>query len=1856
LKSIYSLTVKFIEKFFSGKNFRADLDSLAAEMDAGKFMHALAAIDRLVKNCMNELSDIAYRKIFLGELNFISAIINFRLSRYSEASAGFAASAREPGMMVLASAFMAVLHYKRSNFTEAHNYLKSVGSASEKYYFFKLMSLKISLAEQKYEQTARDAGALIDELSGSGEVKLLPSVELAFLNQAFVRRHIETALDCESFLYKLLYIAAEANFNAEIYATAFEYYKEASFSVKNTDYVIECNYKMASCKIRLSDFVTARELLESAAAAAVESESPPGAKRSYRNILLDLANLYEFFFDDKLKAIEALNKYVESGSDDQETVLKLSRMLYDYGRINEALTHLNALYGSASEAIVPECALLIAECYYALEIYRTSVEVIETFIGKLKPGEINLIDPDVASQLYILAAKNYIMTDCCVEAEKKLDILKRGVGAGQRIGEQTNFSMFLKNYSNSVYFLSVFSADKSDASGRIGMKLFKGFVLIAKMETDLEGVSKAAVKFKNFFGEFIVAIDESIAENSCVYIYEAFGEVPVIFTRYLKYLNEDDYEFALSDNPLSLSELDCNFRKIAVLVWLLNRISVREMPELNIPLAYNNEDEVKNNHKTGLLKLYDLFARKKNIFKLPLSYIAVRRLPPDSSNKKSEVELWPFIIDFKNIDLAIKHSDERERCIVNGSEDIFIYNYLREGRNHIDGGMPLHFFVESYKIDYFKEIIAFILKKLSYVNDKIAVHSDVMNTLCIKKINSLLASGSLDMKNSYTILSLVLSIGAGHNAASDLKGAIEDETASALCFSNGECDYENCPEKNSCKITSIIKGYESRKCDFHISPCPNYFFINRSEKFRAVLSGSDSVIFSSVGGFYHSGAEYHSVKFDVDAALKENAALAKKSKLKDSPVFGQIEVILYAMKNMAPDFFESIDMQNEAIELLRSFCVSYGPLTSFQSEFCPELEKLYSAAPLFSKYETEARAICRTNGSHCEITFYAVRWINEVNFDRNIVKLFFINPEDSQQHYEKKFGDLFKFFKRLNISEKYFELAMRPANLLILPENQLEYKSIIMSFISGSKRSAVFYLNSKIPVKPYARAIKSDLVSYYSINMVSDVEPFLINLDCVIINYHFQNQQSALAMLSALKNVIIKYNVNIFWMVVSTDLFDAVFSSGSAYNSISAIKFFPNEIEYFNSLTLRGKANEAPGIGTAGEYFDLSADACVFDKISFTFKNEVYPLIKKSWDKIRERLNDKKARTYLACDYKTAEALVIICCVMLFNSKFKRHITIYSPFETFIRRAFSILSAFELKINPPRREKSGVFLLSGEGVRIQDRAEKIAPQGDSFLITFQPFGLVFNALDFNVLKYEAWMSLCERYDDSITILALPAPERVFISEEFQNVSKLSPLFASKTEQFLHSISENFASYEEAFGEVALKAKENAGERHVFFCPADRLGAARSVVAQKFLDSGVSTSNFSYIAYERGLEQAEWIFKACDYKTANAYFFYDASERVDAALLLNYAKAFAHNVVSFAAFSVNSPAAPQKVGRLSYAEVCYMDAFLADNAGKSIQISLGELSQLLPTSAFSRSSASACLAIFSKCGKISLREAIKEKVQPAGPIFEPAWIEELAALHIIYPNVPPECYPEKPLFISEWVSRGFIEVIDYYELIDRIYSWSADSMKVKINLTSSADEAFSCLKRFGKLRKTMIQCLFDMDGFKDGAFIPMPALDFQNMSQNDFYFMREFCFLKWHSICDFSKNSEGSPTIKRVERQVVIDLKTERLTSDLLMLFEMLIDINAQTPVCEIVKPGDLLERVLAVRKKRGSARNEKYNLSYLLRLLKHLFLYGLVNYSVECPLDVEFERIVIEIPSDYKNIDYKEFQQARDSMINIEAY
>ncbi len=1830
VQTIYSLTVNFIEKFLSGKNTRAGLESLKDSIIEERFTDSLSLIDSLILKSGLEIHDLNQRRFFIAELNFIAAIIDYQSGEFSKAKQRFIKCLAVRHLYAYSSLFLASCARKRKNYDEAQTYITQCRESYHDYKYFDLLELKILFDAGEYENVSAGAKKLIENLSAlDREVKLLPAFEFNIIETVYIKKFIESAFSLNDFLFDILFTSAESNFYIENYETAFEYYKEASFGRAGGETEAACLYKMACCKMRISDFITARGLLE-------KIIDISGGLSYYNCVFLDLANLYEYHFCEPASAIEALIGYLKSSGGEREIIIRLSSLLYEAKRYNEALNYFN-LDLNAGFTDDLELSHIAAKCHYSLENYSKCMEIITPFLFQNETLNDIIVENPENFELILLAAKTMIMLDDFEGAALMAARIEKAACTSADKFAAADFMMFYNSLFAAPYVMYI----KNE-----GVSVFKGFIKIAGQSSPIDDLEA----FKNFISgfavkEFITVISKNVIAKDFLLLSRVLESKIIIYEKHLDFINDELCIISPRDNPVEYKHLEPDLKVFCAFVRLLCLLNIDNMPDLFINSG-SYSDGADDGQYSGILRFYEYYKNHVRKFGFYYSYLQISKGGGENSdyyNEKSH--LWPFLINYKNIDVFKQHSDdERERVFVNSCADIFLYNFFRERKNEIDGEKGVHIFVEPGKTTYMKAIVEFILKKLGYLNICVLECGDLNDIFCIKKVNELLSVRVSNESESFSILSLILIMSSGARAFNVMNGRYKKPGFTGrVKFSGCDCDYLNCAEKKMCKINEIIEFYNKTGPAFIISPFSNFFFMN--SKIDKPLPFIDYIqIFTSAPGFYQSSLEYYEESVEIGTIAAQIDKITLSDDISADNVFKlqNLSDLLKSLNNFFDGFFNIYDGTvlikkicsaaaacKKAVKSIRAGMDGYSQLFKLfdlSERYLKFLISIQNNSNIQRDSEYRIKMFLRNDRYSVNLVMSDAFKAGDIIFDRFIKKIFFVSEEDSGGFYEKKLSGLIKFFKKIDLTEKYFKAAAFNSSIMVQPENGSNYKDIINKFIYNSKKAAVFFLNSACFMDhDFVKSNISAEPAYGFINLPSSVESELINLDCVVINYHYKNKEHAHSILTMLKNIIIKYNSNIFWMIVSTELYENIFARGSDYFNIGGLKYYLNEIEYINAFSGDKDGLKFLESSSSSAYYSAFGNAGILDKYD-VLRHDFHSKIYKLWLHTYENIIEPGLKTLIAESGKQAEkSLFIITSMALYTGFKKRIVILYGGHNCEKSRLLNFLYSCEL-LNDAYINERHRIILPAVNYRENLFLEKDFRTLDALLINYQPLSIIFNSASFNVIDYIAWQNYSSSFDRFLNIIPVCRAENYLTCNSYNDF--IDALVKTVGEEIYKN---------ETYYIVCIPAES-----------AEFLYERMKITVLKEAGAGLYC-----ISYENAASVIYDIIEMNNASRINVLFLSTVYNETDMRLALarisNYNSAAVMNV-----FNYMIPAADNyiKMPEILYTEAVFAAELIYQSACRSFIISLDEFSDFLPVSIFIKNAASRCLALLSESGIIKVSSLAKTGYESSDYFIDGRFLSELSDSGILKLFFKP-AEEEKYDFIN-LIHRGLVAVSDKYELIDRFCVVFKDAVIIKIKINNDNVQAgLEYLKKMAKVRKNMLRCLYDIEGFREGRDINLPLSDFHSLSINDYFYMREFAFLYWHKTCLFDRNETNTPRIKRIFSQIQMERVTENIEHDLNLLYLEMLAIEKESGLSSINKLSILLDFFKSSDGRPGYKFKDVKSPSGLLKLLKHLFLYGLINLETVIPFETENYLLVIEKNQDKNNFDYKNFIQAYDKMYKI---
>ncbi|HNY11648.1 MAG TPA: hypothetical protein PKK26_08680 [Candidatus Wallbacteria bacterium] len=1855
MDSIYSLTVRILEKFFSKNQVREDVLSLANALSRSDFKKGGELSAKLIYESGLDINDDGPYGHFKYEMEFASGICEYMQKNYEQARRSFMASLKYERAYPYASLFLARIAEAEGRNEEALSYIAGVERSFEAYYYFRMAALRLRLSIQDYDSVYSGTRRLIAEFEAAdGELKLLPAVQFVFLDSTVLNDLFKKSFTCADFLFDLLYIAAEAGFNLEKYEAAFEYYKEATSASSSQAVKIECYYKMASCKIRVADLKTAQSLLEK----VVETDSvSSGALKYYQGALLDLANIYEFHFADTDSALKILMKYLESAGEDIDAACRAGRMLFDAGRFNEALYYLIKADHSAMSNDA-ELSLLIARCYFNASMYERSLEAAEKALSDIKSqGISSMADNGYECRTRLLLIKNLLLLERLEKAsEEATKLSDDNIDSSIRY-ECIKIKRFLEQYKMSAIFIVISGFNCENADMNFTATVFRGFLeSVSYNEKNAAGLKE---KLKERIEGCIIWFSRGAPPELIVETYREFPGVAIICDDHLPCLDSGVFGISLKENPFNCKKMSALIESAAIVVSMFATINMERMPQLFVPDQFAAAGmQALTIHKTGMLLFYKMFAASRQQFELIISYCGVSRIEKTVHDERRVKSLWPFIINFKNIDMSQMTSPGREHYLVYSCDDIFIYNYFRCFARRIEERGNIHIFVPTSKMDHLIQMTEFILKKLEYKNIDMQCYEDISDALCIKKVNSLLASDLSNTESSYNVIMAVIFIGAGFATKSEISKFLNPDLCEKIGFLNSDCDCFNCSEQSFCRAAAYIASYTEETPDrrkVRFSPYSNYHVMTSGQNGSKAFPAGSTFIFCDLPAFYDHSSNFFRKAIDIDALIE---FLWKYASETSEPVSGACRAILNAISDFLNCVPEGIlSYFNE--ELFRKLYFNASPflneISASGKNISPEFTKFAGACIEYKENSSAAGfdSFISSVGGRREILIRYDNWISKMALGGFAESIYFLHPGEEDDYFEKKFEKALKFFRRINLSSAYAAATGYNANILVLPEYSSEWKSIVKKFSQNNKKIGHFLIDDRQVLSNFDRSEFSPEMPALIIDSATEIEPYLATLDCALINYPTADFEKAKSKLKVLRNIIMKYNVDIFWIIISSVIYESYFTEKTdQFGKTNAVNVFLNEIEYCHSFSGRSENTDflrsLPEINS----YEEVPENYIPDWGTVLIEKQWRSYFKKFWSKNGHLIANGDCRTVLGESDRPLSYILLSICRELALDKQRKNICVYFPDESELGFFEKNLSSILLLAGYTKDQGLQITLIKNDSLPGLNAAFKNIASSGAHFFTFGSSGINFNSLSFQILKYFRWAEFSRSFKNISIFTSVNPVETVFSSEASQgfiNINQTGGLPAAacgkipRSRLTLNNI--------DGFHDIMTNSENGAPALHIICCESLEERNIREMLQAKISKSRDKKETF-YIHYERGRAffKKTLAEKCHGYSSVNIYLLRTAHSVFDSAVFSSAADSFcsASSIKLFDIF-IESGYNSRKPAMSLYQSVCYLDLLLKGRNREKIDINSSEIASFMPIGVFSHAAASRALAVLAESGRISLSETEGQAYFNRLNITRETFLalKKSGAVETLSEN---DFENENVIDVASGLISGKFIIKNEDDFIDKVSRESENFIKISIGLRASFDEGIKNLKKASETRKIMLACLYDIEGYSSGQWVSLPFLDNRTFSYNDYYYAREICPLIWHSICEIKRMGGSDPAIRPAGKSGNVEYKSERISDSLVEIFAALQILNTRINLDETaVGLDDIVAILVEERRKSGAATKSEIRPSYVLKLLRQLFLYGLINLKI-CSLPRTDGMIRIEPLDGARNIDYKSFLEACNSI------
>lgn len=1890
MNTIYSLTIKFLEQVFSGKSFQKRLEELKRDLKNEKY-------DSAKKNCEIISSEIGieslpaeYKESFSAEMIFITGICEYMTGNFAAAVNLFSKCLKSDNFCHISRLMIISIEEKHSNYIDALSHIENGRETLKNYYYFNLLEIKTAFAVEKYDDAIIWAQKIINEINSRKErlLILFPQVKTMAADSYLINSILESIFSIQFFLYELLFTAAEANFCRDNYETAFEYYNEAESAAERQILKIECNYKMAACKIRLTEAVTAQKILETV---ITHSQNYKPAVKFYHLALLDLANLYEYSSGEIGLCIKTLINYAEECPDDNAACYRLGKLLYDTGRFNEALLYLNKIpcefYSNA-----PECTYYCGMCYFEIGMNSISNDCFAKFINLCETENINYLDELIfKSRLAIIQNLFYLQKHD--EAMTLLNSINQTSLAPSDYLQCQQLAGFIKTYKKSAEFLFVSpetvngdpnTPKKSDTN--FNVKIFKGFIYVG--EEKFSEIGRIRQKFSHSIDNIILIINNETNFDTIKEFVAEFKSNPIFCD--FKFGNKlyNNFFINLKKNPFNYSKIEKETAPFVLIARLLSTINLNEMPDI-LKFASTGEyvpESLELINKNSMLLFYRMFKTQKSAFDLILNYCSETVISSNmSAGDEDYKEIWPFMINFKNINFQCISGQSRDRFIVNGSDDIFIFNFLRQLKNQIDGNETVHILTEPSKLKPVEKMLSFILKKLEYSDSAIKSFSNISDMICLKKVNKLLAGSNDNPDYARNALLLILSIRAGFDNYHKISMILNEEIINKIKFTQIDCFCSNCNDFNNCAMSTLINSYNTCGSKFHISSYDN-FFTTISLNFNIKkINETDNLIIFDLPQFYYNAVNFYSGSIKVKD-LKDELRSISLSNAELIETTAKFLLALENFENLMPDYLKIYNDNGKIRKFLKKAVAFIAVL---EEKFTinvikEEFEELFKLKLISQAYAGEAMAktldsflIKNKNSNEIEYKFYNKNFKHEIFLNRQTRRAYIINPEKPRNYFENKFEELVKFFKRIDISDDYQLASGKTGAALIQKENSAEYQNIITNFQRNQKRVGYFttgldywpQFNKKFHDFSNGNLCENEILKM-TINSPTEIEPILPELDCVVINFHSAEKERITSFLAILKNVIIKYSVDVFWIVISDYLYNNIFSKNSKeFEEFKNFKAYPNALEYISAFKEKTENVElfekSASTAQYEDLKDLKSRENLPEKKEFIFNNAWLKHFNKITAKLAELAISEAVFRLPAPQLNIFEFIISILCETLTEKNYRKNVVIYAADDFMAEKINETLIKANL-IKPggmpqAKQERNLTVITAFSNLESSGiSGKKIIRSSENILICAGINTLNFNSLAFDALKYEAWQKTISTFNSNLIIW----PEKNYLNLKLKSaessINSAIKGYAEKKQDNRCISTVNISELKEAVKIVLQDSSAAADSKSIIYGENSDIAIFGEImdsefkeykeVAGKIKKIAINSNDFDVsINNEKNNE---------DYNEITAYFIKSFKSQYDT----DYAAAILKDKLSEninRIIILNLPAAERsKKSWISFQDVQYYDILFKEKAGCSLYLTKKDIAMLSPVSAFSKSVAMRCLAVLSYCSKIKITDynLLNQKTE----LNLDARIDNIKLLELKEAGIietdkninNSELHEHK---ILELINSKKISVKNEYKFIDTLAQWNIKPVNVKIKLKLKFEDGSKILTHSAKLRKKLMQFLCDIKEYNEGKWVTLPFFDANSLSKNDYYYARELCPLIWFEICRMHTLSDGTPAIKRLHMQGYIDSKMEKLENYLRELFDFLYAINSDSNLNEqIFTINELTEKIISLRTAYEKLKKGEYGPSYLLRLLKLMNFYGLIELKAAGITPETKDVIAVDVHGDYSNIEYKDFIEAYKALFKIE--
>ena len=1867
MDSILSLTIKFIEQVFSSKTLRSDLASLNRALHEGDFAKACTTSKKLISESRIEITDTTSAEAFISEVTFALGLSEFLCAELSNAEDEFIKCIKADKFPALSYLFLSLIYEKQGDFSEALVSVLSAKKISPGYYYFNVAELRILILMEHYEEAARTSRELVIDIGGRGEeINLLPQISPEAIERSAISPIVENLFLHSNFTYELLFLSAESHFNIDSYEEAFEYYKEAAAVCRPGEGKVECLYKMACCKIRLNDFITARELLESLIDV---SSTVNGAEKFRQNALLDLASLYEFTFSNMNSCIDTYLKYCETSNySDHDVLVKTGRLLYEGGRFNEALFHLCKLEEKYFDKY-DDLDFLIGNCYFETGRHELAASHLEKVAAGFSGGREQPDSKDFRTAILLIV--NYIILGKFQDAQSLLSLLGSLKLAGLQKVEHSSLKNFFDNYRecvNVVILSPVFyKSSETPIAVSFNVSVLKGFVKTDSfVESDVPAIM---ARLADMLTNCIVMIGEKTPPEYSIEISSDFGDIPVVSERFLKSFQRKNFGITVTDNPLKYNSLEPGLEPLIFIIHVLNSIASSAMPDLFMgPWPKPDRRNFLETQKASFLKFYDFFKRQRNRFSLISTFCKItikgdtifpQNASGENGNQGEEEKdtgqsrLWPYMINFKNVELPDEMGSETQRTLVNGCDEIFLYNFLRTCKQRIDQNEIVHIITPPQKTGPVGELLSFILKKLEYAKNEIAIHGDVSEIICSKKVGKVIGSKVKSVTTSFDALATILAMQSGYRYIHEIDNALEEFVSDKIGFSHFSCDYDECPDFEKCCLKEIFSSYSAKEKMFHISSCNNYLAAMSRPDDIPAFSSVENLIFFDLPSFCTNADDFFSENIEIERLRSElsspPAGMSDESAEK-------IKLAAEYISDSFPIGLKWFECKDEIGELFKVSEDALKNIGETAIEGYPELLKLKILSGYFSRPSVRGLVSlgASNTGYGLTIKFELNGWTEGFGLGKGARRVFAVNPEDPGQHFQSRLSKTLKFFRTYNLSEKYLAATGKSSKILFLRNNSATVNSIVQKFTAAGKKAGIFFLDyPAIPRRETESSELADGTKIFFVRTPSGIEPEIVGLDCAVIDINYVSAERSLSMVSMMKNTFSKYGNDIVWIVVSTPVRDACFSSRpGTFSTIDGMTAFSNELEYADSFKEKAEIRLLISATPSQTSYEGRTADTEYGHGKMTFNSSELSFAMKSWNRVRHQLMNGTIRNLITEDGKMLEFATLSICFFSSLEKTHRTLFLYCEDESDASRIERILISCGIAFGTlkKREDHDHVIIITGRQIDSAAQYFKSTRSSEFMLLTYNSLVTRRASLSFKAFRYSEISKISSIFGNSLHSIALHSIDGLRLQNPEENFSasiagSVFTKISSAGTRTRPEIKLRAASIEEAAAKISDAAAAEVGT-HIICAGCDDISSLRDLIATK--PKHTTHSVFFFTSFEEGpsymMAAAERSFR--ENCPVIAHLVSTCRTRLDAAAFGGKASSlFGGRKISVREifFDSRTLSGPESIP--GYHEIRIIDYFFRDCSGKNLLLDGSFIHSINPVSFFADYPAERCLAILNESGRISLGASPQGLIKPSIPTGHTK-LSELARagiIEMIHPDIlTPGETGKWELDLDDLIAGGRIRVLKHDELFDRISADYPDKHMLYFSEPSPIQSHSDKLKKLAILRKRFIQELYDLEGFSSGKWINLPFSDASDLTYNDYQFIREICALTWFSICDFKKMADGSAGIRNVYRSGNVDFKLEKLAGHLVETLEAVNRLFEKGRFPGPAGTADIVGAILSARSNYEKLQKAEFSPSYVLKLLRLLSLYGMVNFCAH-GFPGSGGAFSVSVEKDYSLVDYTTF-------------